>query len=549
MRKIYNTHELPHLWAYQQTPEARNSSGSLYFSDGTIFSYRDSTALGSFVEGLGLLVVDGTRGSVTTNKHRTMVWEALPPNRKAEALIVPRLDAMMVSDLRRKKGAKVGHDLIRELADSIRDELLKLPTYRNQDKARWRFEKAKGSVRTIKALAEYLKTPAKLLDYQELPEDFPETKEEKLALKTEAFKKQAKALLDKAKENYLGALKRAEDTVESLNADPQFQAGYYFRDAATHLERSWNDYLKAYRGHHGSPLRTHHAERKKVQLLTTPLVEAYHKALDIELDKGFRFNLKRHLLRQRSLRRNGKAVKHPGVLSDFSEAETWARCKPELKPYLDRMKRLSKAWEIRKQFGWKVSQFQAIKEQLQEASGTQWTSPPWLLQQKRELLALEEYIKIIQKHAPWAFKLHPGVSYEKLLPQIREVVSNLGARHESLVSEKKLKWLAGEQVPNPHSLGTLARIVDNSVETTLGAQAPLGHVVRLSKLVRRVLDAGKAVKYDKDRPKVGHFEVFEITEEGAMVIGCHRFEAEEVRRVLGLLENLKEENDVEEKAS
>jgi hypothetical protein len=39
MKHVFNSSEVPHIWALQQQNEGRNSQGNFYFNGATIYSY------------------------------------------------------------------------------------------------------------------------------------------------------------------------------------------------------------------------------------------------------------------------------------------------------------------------------------------------------------------------------------------------------------------------------------------------------------------------------------------------------------------------------
>jgi hypothetical protein len=93
-RKVFPTDEIPHLWAHQITPEARNAGRNLYFKGATIYSYGSHFPIARHVtsaNGKRKAVLFTTRDySNTTSKHKHLVRCALP----AETIrfYVPQVD-------------------------------------------------------------------------------------------------------------------------------------------------------------------------------------------------------------------------------------------------------------------------------------------------------------------------------------------------------------------------------------------------------------------------------------------------------------------------
>lgn len=81
MRHVVSTDEVPHLWAHQTQDSARNAKGSLYFKGDTIYSYGDHFPIARIVEnaaGVKAVLFTTRDYSVTTSRHKGMVWSAIP---------------------------------------------------------------------------------------------------------------------------------------------------------------------------------------------------------------------------------------------------------------------------------------------------------------------------------------------------------------------------------------------------------------------------------------------------------------------------------------
>jgi hypothetical protein len=92
MRHVYSNHEVPHLWAHQSQDDARNSTGSLYFSGPTIYSYGSHFPIARHVtneRGERAVLFTTTHHSVTTSGHCSAVARAIPP--KVPVFRIPHL--------------------------------------------------------------------------------------------------------------------------------------------------------------------------------------------------------------------------------------------------------------------------------------------------------------------------------------------------------------------------------------------------------------------------------------------------------------------------
>ena len=81
MRKVVTNSEVPHLWAHKAQPEARNSTGSLFFDGPTIYSYGTHFPIATHVTNCRgeVAVLFTTRDySVTTSGHKSSVTRSIP---------------------------------------------------------------------------------------------------------------------------------------------------------------------------------------------------------------------------------------------------------------------------------------------------------------------------------------------------------------------------------------------------------------------------------------------------------------------------------------
>lgn len=80
---VYDTHEIPHLWAHQTQSEARNRQGNLYFTGDTIYSYGSHFPIAKHVVSKrgekAVLFTTGSYGH-TTAGHINSVARSIPPD-------------------------------------------------------------------------------------------------------------------------------------------------------------------------------------------------------------------------------------------------------------------------------------------------------------------------------------------------------------------------------------------------------------------------------------------------------------------------------------
>jgi hypothetical protein len=81
-KRVFDSGEIPHLWAHRTQEEARNRQGNLYFTGDTIYSYGSHFPIARHVTNdageRAVLLTTGTY-SVTTSGHCSAVRSAIPP--------------------------------------------------------------------------------------------------------------------------------------------------------------------------------------------------------------------------------------------------------------------------------------------------------------------------------------------------------------------------------------------------------------------------------------------------------------------------------------
>src|ERR1035437_2858663 len=88
-KHVFDTGEIPHLWAHRTQEEARNRQGNLYFADDTIYSYGSHFPIARPVTneaGERAVLLTTATYSVTTSSHCSAVRSAIPSGN-----IVPRI--------------------------------------------------------------------------------------------------------------------------------------------------------------------------------------------------------------------------------------------------------------------------------------------------------------------------------------------------------------------------------------------------------------------------------------------------------------------------
>src|ERR1700693_3173516 len=80
-KHVFDTGEIPHLWAHRTQEEARNRQGNLYFTGDTIYSYSSHFPIACHVVSDGgerAVLFTTASYSVTTSSHCSAVRSAIP---------------------------------------------------------------------------------------------------------------------------------------------------------------------------------------------------------------------------------------------------------------------------------------------------------------------------------------------------------------------------------------------------------------------------------------------------------------------------------------
>ena len=81
-KQVFDTGEIPHLWAHKVQASARNAQGNLYFENETVYSYGSHFPIARHVTnkaGKAAILFTTGRYSVTTSGHISAVSGAIPP--------------------------------------------------------------------------------------------------------------------------------------------------------------------------------------------------------------------------------------------------------------------------------------------------------------------------------------------------------------------------------------------------------------------------------------------------------------------------------------
>lgn len=81
MKKVFTNSMVAHVWAQQSQEEGRNSGGSIFFCNNTIYSYGNHFPMASFETNAKeetCILVNSRSYSITTSQHQSLVRQAIP---------------------------------------------------------------------------------------------------------------------------------------------------------------------------------------------------------------------------------------------------------------------------------------------------------------------------------------------------------------------------------------------------------------------------------------------------------------------------------------
>lgn len=89
MKKVFSTRELVHIWANQQQTEGRNSNGSVFFDETSIYSYGRHFKMAELFPELRVVLFNSDSYSVTTSKHQSYTQRAVDRNQYNRQFSIP----------------------------------------------------------------------------------------------------------------------------------------------------------------------------------------------------------------------------------------------------------------------------------------------------------------------------------------------------------------------------------------------------------------------------------------------------------------------------
>jgi hypothetical protein len=520
-KQVFPRDTLAHLWAHQSQDSARDSSGSMYFTGPTLYSYGSHFVIGHWLEDGRLLWNDGTYGN-TTSKHQSIGRQSVPRYKWETAIHVPSLN----QDGTRKHGFA---DNAKRCIDAAMHAL---------EDARKARQRRGFHIRTARKYLTSARELFILTGNKKGAAAVPEIAEDADTAAIDAVLRQAK------RAEYLSQAETILARVSNLMSDARIAASG--ADVGSHqsIGEPWHGML--------SPACAVMNGTTAARKLLTEAADYVKRAGD-KPKRAIQNALKECDALQSAHAAQALADTDAAALDN-------ARINlPRLIGAIASFKRGTVEYRMR--FGIANSAekvrraYLAIREENRPADIGAWLTRADAVMSGAALAS--EYADKVQELAehradpvrnsvPSFGELrrvaaHCQIPYwrarlETLAAEIASAREEDAARREERNRAAIEAWKAGDAVRPGADWPTLARIAGDYVQTSRGASVPIAHACRLSRIARRVISNGGRAWEPGTGPRVGHFEVQSIGADGSAVIGCHEFSAAEGLRILALLE-------------
>lgn len=152
MKHVFNSSEVPHIWAQQKQLAGRNSQGNLYFEGATIYSYGAHFPIAT-IEGNDVFFTKRNYSN-TTSKHKLKTWRAVSDRNIIDCYEVPK----KWDEKPLKKQILTGTHLknIEQWKSDIKEVLQELGNKRNGDISS-RVHRLNGYVNELRTYCDYFK--------------------------------------------------------------------------------------------------------------------------------------------------------------------------------------------------------------------------------------------------------------------------------------------------------------------------------------------------------------------------------------------------------
>lgn len=555
-RQVFPRDEVAHLWAHKAQDSARDSSGNFYFTGPTIYSYGSHFAIAHILADEcgpdlgGRVLWNDAKHSNTTAKHKSIVWRAMTRQQKDNELCMPESIGMgrnvdphhIERDLIAKRLPGVTPLLIDRVIECI-SELQK----KKRDGGP--FAHLVHEAKKAETLATLFYKRAKKKYPLPIIGDIPTDKAELLAwIKVYAA--------SKMREEYAEAMKQANHYAQQarINAT-ECTDGFPYAKHAPGCQWEARNIVSG----------TYDAAQKAINYCNTA------RALYVALNPGKKPAAMDKLKNEMA----PIAAIFEARRDEFNKAEARNRvvyyirdAAISVRNLRDSIKKASPAFSRR------FSDMATLPQRAKDAGLTDTLYLPLAHRFGRIGAAMEAHhtldraayaLSVAESYIAGAHHgdviRHASDAIEKIAyigrldiatglrakmhAQITEILSKARSMRDAshairlaAEADRLRVWIAGESNIRPaYDVGTYARINGQFVETTRGANVPVEHACRLSRLYAIAVRRGGQSWADGNGPMVGHYRVNHIGADGALVIGCHEFTPAEAKRLHALLES------------
>lgn len=546
MRNVYPRETVAHLWAHSAQDSARDRESNFYFRGPTLYSYGSHFAIAHILKGpeygelSGRILWNDASYSMTTSRHQTIAWRALTQQQNESRLRVPTLNADDARAIDRAIREKRIPNYCDGLLWRIQGHIASLVGKRHGSEP---FCSALFNARKYDATARAIYAHARKrypLDPIPAGADIPADKVSRGVFVTTFSRAIVAADYKTAISNAAAYLRTAQDSETSptgieytdpLSDDCRITASC---DVATKGLRACADADKHYATLHAGKRS---AQVSRIRRALTPLAESFKNAREAA-EKAVTLRQLEHFARafykEQYARKHTRTYRHrfdlrnlPGYIKRECERADSLGIAPDslIGHAIARARAIDNARAIVRAVENARVSFDAA-----EAYGTR--LPGDAIRCYTEVMNYARQIKARGGRASEFYcKQVSGLSdsAEARIVELRAELTRVNA-------QKIADWISGaSNVAPPYDAGTFARIRGDFVETTRGASAPIEHVRRLADIYSRIVAAGGKQWPDGVGPIVGHFRVNSIGTDGSLIIGCHRFDAAEAKRLHALV--------------
>lgn len=534
MKKVHKADMVAHLWANRSQSEARNAQGNFYFSGPTLYSYGDHFVCGHFmpdaysVDGRPLVLVNAGSYSVTTTRHEAIMRNALhgvtcwPVPKLCGAMIYPASAGLVAESLiagmrecalaaatsrRIKPETRSRHVRAAEVYAERARHLLIVDASRRDLPAHSR-NAARAMLRTIPVTGAFPDL--------ELASDGKEYAARCVALAQLVAREQARESLRVA----LATFANIAGKVDAYPAADDWSAIRTAATAVAMIGKAGDTFKSAEEHAKLGGARIPADVRRRLESLRARLPEL--ETLAMREQRAQNVDLYRA--------RVDAAREHLGTF------DTW-RFKNAIKEAREYAQACAALDTPEERDG------RELELQELQAKQDQWAAASAADRVAQFLLFAEDDASAGRfPQAYTAIRNAYRAAKDGNLPEdgIADAAQRVAAAEESANAERIEAWRNGANVIVPRGDSPMLRLVGDEIQTSWGADVPATVARNLWRLVGEARRNKRGMTFDRGH-MVGAFQLNQVTEDGALVIGCHTLEFSELERMARVMGFIKAE--------